>query len=339
MSSYTQATSADLVRMKMSDDLSEVLNIVQTLVERGEGLNDAAEILESKWAPGGVPMTRDVAKLICETNASSLYKKVGGPKGGYLELLIFYENRWPDQQIEDSLLNSLYGIAGDDANPFRRAIVEAIRKVGTVNCIPVLEAILYENSKSLDTKKAIATAVRAVGQEALNNLLTVLTADSATNFQELVAETIFDVRKRGLQPFSTDADSHQSNIKVVTNAHLELEKAKGSVNGDPISAVTCVRRGAEALGKHLYRHTGLEEERGQPAKDMMLGPLLKVINKSDAPKLFKSLMESLKFLGNFGAHDQDHEHDEFDVQTATAIIDLYEKALKIYENWINTSPK
>ena len=60
----------------------------------------------------------------------------------------------------------------------------------------------------------------------------------------------------------------------MSNAHGELGRAEEKLHDDPTYSLVCLRRGAEAMGKHLYRHLGYEDK-GKPAQKMMLDELLK----------------------------------------------------------------
>lgn len=339
--SYSRATNSDLIRLKKVDDFLENLKTIRALLERDEALEETAEIIAPRWASRRMVFTREIAILICKTQSASLYESAVKPKTpGTVEMLILYEGKYPDQDIEGSLMDQLYEVAGDDSNPWRRAIVEAVIKVGTVDVIPILEAILWDNAKSLDAKVAIANAVSAVGEKSADDLITVLIGQSASGFQTLVAEAIDVVKRRGDIPFpdssGTEADATRSNESIVKNAHFELDLAISLVDEQPKVALMCVRRGAEAIGKHLYRYLGLEES-GKTADKLMLGDLLKVINKSDAPRLFKDAMATLKPYGNFASHDQDDASEHLSSDVAKAMIRVYEDALSIYEKWIRQS--
>ena len=93
-----------------------------------------------------------------------------------------------------------------------------------------------------------------------------------------------------------------------------------------------VRKGAEALGKDLYRRLG-HEEKGKPARKMTLEDLIKPVKDSDAPEVFKLIMQALQLFGNFAAHDQDEQSKYVTREFASSVVALYEQAQAIYGEW------
>ena len=93
---------------------------------------------------------------------------------------------------------------------------------------------------------------------------------------------------------------------------------------------------SEAIAKYLYRHLGIEKD-GRSAQRPMLGTLLKHVDKSSSPRVFNELTAAFQSFGNFASHDQDQELDYFSDSIAKSIIDLFQEALKIYENWLRHS--
>ena len=93
---------------------------------------------------------------------------------------------------------------------------------------------------------------------------------------------------------------------------------------------------SEAIAKHLYRHLGLEKD-GRSAQKLMLGTLLMHVDKSSSPGVFNELMAAIQSFGKFASHDQDRELEYFSGSIARSIIDLFQEALKIYENWLGHS--
>ena len=69
----------------------------------------------------------------------------------------------------------------------------------------------------------------------------------------------------------------------------------------------------------------------------MLGPLLKHVDESSSARVFKASMAAFQSFGNFASHDQDRELEYFSDSIAKSVIDLFQEALKIYENWLRHS--
>ena len=91
-----------------------------------------------------------------------------------------------------------------------------------------------------------------------------------------------------------------------------------------------------AIVKHLYRHLGLEKD-GRSAQKLMLGTLLKHVDASSSPRVFKDLIAAFQSFGNFASHDQDQDLEYFSDSIAKSTIDLFQEALKIYEHWLRHS--
>ncbi len=134
-------TNAALLRFQHADDYS-VNDILQELLDSGEGLNQVASIVELKLDEGVHFLYEALATLIVITKSKRLYEK----KKEELLLdntasLVLYKNGYPDPEIEKKLYDRLYKISSDDVATWRRPITEALRDFGTVQVLPTLEAI------------------------------------------------------------------------------------------------------------------------------------------------------------------------------------------------------
>jgi hypothetical protein len=328
-------SSADLQRLQRANaiELSETL---RALLDRDEALDEAAEILEERARSGVYIVTGELACLLSKTKRQSLFDLVRDQIfQDQWALITLYRGKYPNQGIEQNLTDALYRNAKDDSNPARRAIAEAMRDVGTTATLPVLEAILYDLIPTKGTKNAIANALFSTSGPSLESLLASVVTESRSSFVDVVVEAIEAVRNRNLDQgiiFAEGSTSGLSSERLVDNAHAELERARQRLQDDPTYTLVCLRRGAEAMGKNLYRHLG-HEKNGKPAKKMMLGELLKPIKDSDAPEVFKICMQALQPFVNYAAHDQDDQFANLTPRVAEALVVLFEEALIVYENW------
>jgi hypothetical protein len=80
-------------------------------------------------------------------------------------LIKLYSTRYPDTEIEGRLAEALYRIASEDDNPRRRAIVDAMRDVGSASALPVLEAIEFDLRPSVKSKQIFAEAIERPSDE------------------------------------------------------------------------------------------------------------------------------------------------------------------------------
>jgi hypothetical protein len=65
----------------------------------------------------------------------------------------------------------------------------------------------------------------------------------------------------------------------------------------------------------------------------MLEGLMKPLMDSDAPEVFKRLVQTFQLFGNFAAHDQDEQSIYLTREVASALLALYDQALSIYSVW------
>lgn len=307
------------------------------LFEKDEALEEAAEIIEHRVKSGAYVLTDDLARLLIKARRTTLYDLVKDQlfKDRWA-LISLYQGGYPDPAIEDELVELLYQKSEDDADPARRMIAEAIFEKGTVATIPVLEAILYDLAPTQSTKNAIANALFDASGPNLEALLARVVAKSRSEVVHTITQALKAVRERNSErstfPVQT-ANSPHKEMELVSNAHRELEQARDRVQSDPTYVLVCLRRGAEAMGKHLYRYLG-HEAKGKPAKRMMLGDLLKPISDSDAPEVFKICVQALQPFGNYAAHDQDDQFQYLTPQVAESLVNLFDEALTIYESWL-----
>ena len=334
MPHQSEEAKSELQRVRRADTTG-LIDALQRLIDNGEALDEAATIVEQRIGAGDYVTPEVLARLIAKTQRKSLFALV---REKLLQdrwsLLTLYEAHYPDPAVEQMLVDLLYTTAENDSEPIRHYIVDAICEHGTTAALPVLEAILYDLAPTKGVKNAIASALFSSSGPTLEALLATSTAKSRGGFVDAVAKAIRAVRDRNADPNDTVSGTPLAVEQLVSNAHKELEDANRYVKEDPTYAVVCLRRGAEAMGKHLYRTLG-HEKTGKPAKKMMLDELLKPIKDSDAPDVFKICIQALQPFGNYAAHDQDESSESLTPQVGEALIEIFRSALTIYEQWLH----
>jgi hypothetical protein len=203
-----------------------------------------------------------------------------------------------------------------------------------------LEAILFDLKPTVRIKQILADAMKVPDdehpQEFGHPLLYQLEASSRAKFLESVALAIDAIRRRNITAEKADAEDAQSDalrqVDDTNNAQRAKEQVIRYLDDDPLLAVMLMRIGAEALAKDLYRHLG-HEEKGKPARKMMLDELLKPVKDSDAPEVLKLIMQALQLFGNFAAHHQGEQSKYLTRDIASAVLALYEQAQAIYGEW------
>jgi hypothetical protein len=256
--------------------------------------------------------------------------------------LSLYKSRYPDPEIEKRLTARLYETAPNDTDWRRREIVNAFRDVGTVAVLPTLEAILFDQTPSLQVKQMILQAIESAGVFNADAVLASFETGSRKDFLTLVATAIKVIKERGdtaAEQASVaggqNQSAHEENEQKadLQNAESAGEQGWRHLDGNPIVAVFFARRGAEALGKHLYRFLG-HERGGKPAKKMTLEELLTPVKNSDVPDVFKHCLETIQRFGNFASHDQDDQSRYLNRNIAESLLKLYAEGLKIYRAWL-----
>jgi hypothetical protein len=70
---------------------------------------------------------------------------------------------------------------------------------------------------------------------------------------------------------------------------------------------------------------------------MTLDDLLKPIQDSSVPDVFKIILRTFQAFGNFASHDQGDQSIHLTKEIASALLALYDQALVIYANWSKDS--
>lgn len=343
MTTLSPQANADLVRLEHADPL-QISETLKSLLDRGEALDRVVAIIEVKIDNGAYVVNDQLAALIGHTKSASLYAKTRQQlfKDDWAQLCL-YESWYPDPDIEKTLSTRLYEIAPNDAEPKRRYIVDAMRDVASEIVLPTLEAILFDHTPSLKVKQMILQVIESAGVFSVDALLEKLEAGSQKDFLTSVAAAIAAIRKRGSATAETAskiggrAQLEHEEIEQrgdLQNAESAREQAWYHLERDPIVAVFFARRGAEAIGKHLYRFLG-HERGGKPAKKMTLEDLLTPVRNSDAPDVFKHCLQTLQLFGNFASHDQDEQCRYLTKNLAEPLLKLYDEALSIYRTWLH----
>jgi hypothetical protein len=330
-------TNADLVRLQHASAL-ELGDVLERLLKRGEALDAVAQAVEGRMDSGVYVLSEKLAELIGATKSASLYARARQQLLPDLwSLLRLYRAGYPDPEIEKRLTKELYETAGNDAEPRRRYIVEAMRDAGTPNVLPTLEAILFDQAPTLKSKQVIAQAMESVASLDAEQLLRKMELGSRRQFLASVAEAVAAISARG----TTAAKARPSHREEAANQEIELENAelararaeKSLQNGEAVVAVMCLRPGAEALAKHIYRLAGYEKG-GRPAATMMLEDLIAKLKDTDAPRVFKLCLQTMQLYGNFASHDQDDQLRYLTPELASQVLAIYSDALEAYREWL-----
>lgn len=208
----SQETNARLIRLENTRGY-EVEGIVAEILKKGEALHNAAAIVEKKLAAGDHLTIRTLALLIGLTKSESLYllcKKQLLQHSDALTveaLILLYREQYPDPAIEETLAGICYKVASKGLDEGMNglifgSILRAMADVGSVGVLPTLEALLYEKSPSVSTKKSLADAIRSniSGGETRNlsseEALALLDDKTERHFFDLISESIRAINER-----------------------------------------------------------------------------------------------------------------------------------------------
>ena len=210
-----------------------------------------------------------------------------------------------------------------------------MKTVASEDVLPTLEAIMFDSAPTLQAKRVLSAAIEASGIFTVDSLLASLQTKSREEFLRSVAEAINSIRGRDSPLFVSASECSRTlaNPSRIDNASMELLRARLHLPSDPTLATFCVRRGAEALAKDMYRSTGLESG-AKPAKKMTLEELLKPIRECDAPEVLKMCLETIQRFGNFASHDQDDQSGHLSTGIATSLVTLFTEAIDIQRTWL-----
>ena len=307
----------------------ELSDIIEEIVKTPHPLDQVVKLVESKIDAGMYVRDDPLTSLILRSGASSLYGKVRERLfRNDWALLTLYRARYSDPEIENTLSSRLYGVASNDGEPRRRYIVDAMKEVGSEAVLPTLEAILFNLEPSAKIRQVFADALGSIGG---------LEAKSRAEFVKRVALAIDEIRSRpGLGPdaalSSAKAENEPEQIDESNDARRYQQKAQSWLDRDPETTIVYLRKGAEAVAKDLYRRLGCEQN-GKPARKMTLDDLLKPIQDSAAPDVFKIILRNFQAFGNFASHDQGDQSIHLSKEIAAALLALYDQALVIYSSW------
>jgi hypothetical protein len=161
-------------------------------------------------------------------------------------------------------------------------------------------------------------------------------ASSLGNMPTTSVRRLISRSRAGSEPaplLSQDKEDNKPElIDTANDAQRHKKNAQNWIDEDPEIAIVCLRKGAEAIAKDLYRRLGCEQN-GRPAKKMTLDDLLKPIQESSAPDVFKIILRTFQAFGNFASHDQGDQSIHLTKEIALALLALYEQALVIYGSW------
>jgi hypothetical protein len=307
----------------------ELRDIIEEILKNPRSLDQVAKLVEAKVDAGIYVPDDPLASLISRSHSSSLYGKVRERlfKNDWA-LLKLYKGQYPDPEIENALCSRLYAVASNDGEPRRRYIVDAMKEVGSEAALPTLEAILFNLEPSAEIRQVFADALGSIGG---------LEASSRADFVRHVALAIDDIKTRSrFAPetalSNTKAENAPKQIDEANDARRYQQRAQTWLDTDPEIAIVYVRKGAEAVAKDLYRRLGCEQN-GKPARKMTLDDLLKPIQDSAAPDVFKIILRTFQAFGNFASHDQGDQSLHLTKEIASALLALYDQALVIYASW------
>jgi len=316
-----QIVNALLVKLEHTTGL-ELSDTIDELLSLSAPVDRIASIVEGRVDEGVYVLSKTLATLLAESHSQTLYEKTRNKlKDDVWALLILYEGKYPDVEIERVLIKNLYAVASDDGDPRRRYIVDAMKQVGSEAVLPTLRAIAHDLEPGAKIGKLFGDILGLEGR---------LAAQSRWSFLQDVLVAIDTVEQRAKsEPASggltAATDETKPEFDEASNAQRFKVEADKYLGVAPGIVVHFVRKGAEALAKDLYRHLGLEKG-GRPAKRMMLEELishLKQAKKAHAPDLLQTFLQTFQAFGNFASHDQDGDEAYLTNDIAEPIYKLY----------------
>jgi hypothetical protein len=143
MMSDLQIVNALLVKLEHTTG-PELSDTIDELLSLSAPVDRIASIVEGRVDEGVYVISKTLATLLAQSYSQTLYEKSRNKlKDDVWALLILYEGKYPDVEIEQVLIKKLYAVASDDGEPRRRYIVNAMKKVASEAVLPTLQAIAH----------------------------------------------------------------------------------------------------------------------------------------------------------------------------------------------------
>jgi hypothetical protein len=181
-------TLSSMLGRLQHEDALELSETLKKILDASHPLDQVIQIIEKRIDEGTYILGFPLASLISQTRSSSLYKKAREQLlRDVIDILVLYRGQYPDSEIEDILCKRLYEYAKDDAQPWRREIVDAMREVGSEAVLPTLEAIRSDLEPRARVSKAFGGALGRLGS---------IEAESRVDFMQRVKETIEEIKIR-----------------------------------------------------------------------------------------------------------------------------------------------
>lgn len=293
---------------------SEAMNVVRERMEGGE------EVFNS-----------NLVRIVSQTGDRYFYDQINSINSlGIDDLLTLYRCQYPDPKIEKALLDLIYKFADQDAQPWRRYIAEAIRDVGSTDCLNVLTRIRSELERRVVVGRGFISTLDRIERFKMT---------ASISFFELIDDAIEAVKERGIQ---MSEDTKQASDVVASTSALpervykRLVEAKAFQAEHPTISLSRLRIGAEAIA-HTVCQT-LEIKNNKTGKKLLLADFISLIRSDNrrVPDLLLKLLESIQAFGNSGSHDEGDEVYLVNEGIAGAAIIMYENLINICDSWLPT---
>ena len=290
--------------------------IQDTLLERlTNGLVLRDDVLAHVLASGAHKMLWDLAWPQIERNTRAT--------------LTLFDAAYPRNDVQSALCAFLYRCFDEECvDDVPRVILKALERRGTAIALPTLHSVLQKLEPQAATGNHFGRMLGVV--EGLIGTWRVEMVELAKS----AIDAIRDRSSHGDVNFS-DSSSDRSGAKLA--AEQALAKARQYEEIEPEVSAQYSRKSAEALAKWWYRSYGLEQSSGKLAKQLMLGDLIKALDRADVPALFLSTLKSCQPLSNFASHDQDEGSGEITSVMASNLIRFVEQAL-MFEPKLKPTP-
>lgn len=330
MMSSARADPVELRALRMSQGF-EFNRLIEKLLTDRRLDDDALSVVRERMNSGEEVFNYNLVKMVAQTGDGFFYDHIPSLKSlGVDDILILYRCGYPDPEIEKVLLDLIYKFADKDDQPSRRYIAEAMRDVGSTNCLEVLTRIRAELERRVVVGKGFIDTLDPIER---------IKMSASISFYELIDEAVEAVRERGFQ-MSDNAkqmnDGVASTPTLPERAYQRLDQAKKYQSEDPTISLNRLRIGAEAIAHTICQVLNIKN--GKAGKKLLLSDYIQSIRSDNrrVPDLLLKLLEAIQAFGNSGSHDEGDEIYLVNEQIAGAAIILYENLIEICEDWLPT---
>lgn len=340
------STEIKAYKLRIENSSGQYLNdIIHEILDYGDfPIELVGSVIEAINNKGENILSNSICRIILLTKFKVLYQVAESKKllCGW-DYIYLFKDGYLEGGIERKMCEMLFNCFKDNANPQRRAIVEAMENYGTKESFDMLDVIEFE----LEPSAIISKIEQEIVLESESNIQENIEIKSSISFFDLVKIVKLKIYKRinSSKSDKSDFDLNKKkgetlfdNVKksdIEKRLNILQKRAVDYLENDPESAMNQARKAAEAICKEIYTK---EKIGNKPANRQDLNELITALNqKKILPRQIYIHLTTIRDLGNFGSHDQGEESKDITSRTAIPCIESLKNIIDWYRDKISYS--